>query len=110
MKVKLKKADEIIVIAGKEKGKRGKIMSIDRNRNRVVIQGVNLVKRFQRKTQENPQGESLELEMPLHLSNVAYYDSKTKQGKKLGYVFKKSEKGELTKKRAIRENGKLREL
>ncbi|MEQ9367229.1 MAG: 50S ribosomal protein L24 [Leptospirales bacterium] len=84
-RIKLKTGDEVIVIAGREKGKRGEIMFIDKPRNRVVVQGVNKIKRFQRPTQENPQGGVIEIEQGLHLSNVMYYDAKAKQGRRLGY-------------------------
>lgn len=77
---RMKIDDEVIVVAGSQKGKRGKIMSVDRARNRVVVQGVNKRKRFQRPTQENPQGGVIELESSLHMSNVMLYDSKTKKG------------------------------
>jgi len=81
---KLKKDDEVVIIAGSQKGKRGKILQIDRKSGKVFVQGVNLKKRFQRPTQENPQGGSIEIEFPLPISNVMYYDSKAKKGVKLG--------------------------
>ena len=105
-RVKLKIDDEVIVLAGREKGKRGKIMAVNRKRNILVVQGVNLMRRFQRPSQENPQGGSLELERPLHLSNVAYYDSKSKQGRRLGYLLKDSKQ----KSRALRDKGQLQEI
>lgn len=83
-KVRLKIGDEVVVISGREKGKRGKILYIDRRQDRVYVQGLNKVKRFQRPTQENPQGGEIEVESPLHLSNVMFYDSKAKKGVKLG--------------------------
>lgn len=83
-KIKLKRDDEVIVIAGREKGKRGKIMFIDRQGERVVVQGVNRIKRYQRPSQENPQGGVLEIEAPIHYSNVMLYDSRTKKGVRLG--------------------------
>lgn len=83
---KLRIDDEVIVIAGKEKGKRGSVMYIDNNSDKVVVQGVNRMTRFQRPTQENPQGGKIEVEMPMHISNVMYYDSKSKAGMRLGYV------------------------
>lgn len=89
---RLKKGDEVIVIAGREKGKRGEIMVVDFAAERVVVQGVNKIKRFQRPTQENPRGGVLEIEAPLHVSNVMYYDSKSKQGKRVGYKIENGEK------------------
>lgn len=82
---KLRKDDEVIVIAGKQKGKRGKIMSLDKAKARIIVQGVNRVKRFQRPSQENPKGGTVELEQSMPISNVLFYDSKSKKGVRLGY-------------------------
>ncbi len=92
LKSKLKMDDEVIVLAGREKGKRGRIMAIDRRRGRVVVQGINKLRRFQKPTQENPKGGILELERPMHISNVAYYDSKHKKGCRLGYKIASGQK------------------
>lgn len=105
-RVKLRVDDEVVVIAGKEKGKRGKIMALNRKRNILVVQGINLRPQFQRPTQENPKGGSLEIERPLHLSNVAYYETKTKKAKRLAYIVKAPKE----KLRALRDKGKLDEL
>lgn len=105
-RIKLKTGDEVVVIAGREKGKRGEIMFIDKPRNRVVVQGVNKIKRFQRPTQENPQGGVIEIEQGLHISNVMYYDSKAKQGRRLGYKVDGANKS-----RAMRTGkGELKEI
>lgn len=105
-RVKLKVGDEVIVIAGKEKGKRGEIRFIDKRNDRVVVQGVKKIKRFQRPTQENPKGGVLEIEAGIHISNVMYYDSKTKQGKRIGYAGVGAEK-----KRVVRAGkGETREI
>ncbi len=86
-KVKLKKDDEVIVITGKkeDKGKRGKILSIDRKRDRVYVSGINKRKKFVRPTQENPQGGVIEIEAPIHISNVMLYDPKRKAGVRVGF-------------------------
>ncbi len=93
----LKVDDEVIVIAGKEKGKRGKILYIDRLRDRVYVQGVNKRKRFVRPSQENPQGGQVEIEAPMHISNVMYYDSKAKKGVRIGYEMKDGKKVRVTR-------------
>ena len=95
---KLRLEDEVVVIAGKEKGKRGSILFIDKAGDRVVVQGVNRVTRFQRPTQENPQGGQIEVEMPIHISNVQYYDSKAKQGVRIGVKKDGKNKIRLTRK------------
>ncbi len=87
---KLKREDEVIVISGSQKGKRGKIMAVINDR--VYVQGVNKLKRFQRPTQENPQGGILEIESSIHISNVQLYDSKKKKGVRLGYNVKDDKK------------------
>ena len=96
-RIKLKIEDEVVVIAGKEKGKRGKIMHIDKARGRVFVQGLNRVSRFQRPTQENPQGGVIEVESPIDISNVMFYDSKLKRGVRLGNKRTDSGKVRLTR-------------
>ena len=71
MAIKLKKGDEVIVITGDHKGSKGKILEVLRTKNRVLIEGVNIVKKHERKTQDNPQGSIVEREAPIHVSNVS---------------------------------------
>lgn len=86
--IKLKKDDEVICIAGKDKGRKGKILNIDKKRDRVIVSGVNKRKKFLKPTQENPQGGAVEIENPIHISNVQLFDSKTKKGVRLGFQVK----------------------
>jgi len=67
---KIKKGDEVVVIAGDHKGSKGKILEFFRNKNRVLVEGVNLVKKHEKKTQDNPQGAIVEREASIHFSNV----------------------------------------
>lgn len=90
IKTRLKVKDEVIVIAGKHKKSRGEILRIDREKLQIVIKGVNLRKRFSRPSQENPKGGILEIEMPIALSNVQYYDSKEKKATRIAYAADKS--------------------
>lgn len=93
-KVKLRKDDEVIVISGsrEDKGKKGKILSIDKKRDRVYVSGINKKKKFVRPTQENPQGGEIEIERPIHISNVMFYDSKLKKGVRLGVEGEKKDR------------------
>ena len=75
--MKLKKGDEIIVLAGKNKGKTGKITKINSAINKVIVNGMNKVKKHQ-KPNNNQAGGIIEKEMPIHISNLAYYDSTLK--------------------------------
>ncbi len=71
----IKKGEEVIVIAGDHKGKKGKILQVLRDKNRVIVEGVNLLKKHERKTQDNPQGSIVEREFPIHYSNVMLAES-----------------------------------
>ena len=70
----VKKGDEVVVIAGAEKGKRGKILAIASKKSRVLVEGVKMIKRHTRKNQQYPQGAIVEREGTLHISNVMKAD------------------------------------
>lgn len=74
MKYKLKKGDEVVVIAGVHKGERGQVISIIKDSCRVVVEGVGLVKRYLKKSQKNPEGGAVEVESSIHYSNVMKAD------------------------------------
>ena len=75
---KLKKGDEVVVISGDHKGSKGKILQMLREKNRVIVEGVNMIKKHEKKTQDNPQGAIIEREASLHFSNVRRSDTKSK--------------------------------
>lgn len=66
----VKKNDQVVVISGAEKGKRGKIIHVNAKKQRVIVEGVRMTKKHQRKTQDYPQGAIVEREGTLHISNV----------------------------------------
>ena len=70
MKFHVKKGDEVVVLAGKEKGKRGKVIAMLTGKERVVVEGVQMIKRHTRKNQQYPQGAIVERESGIHISNV----------------------------------------
>ena len=75
----VKKGDEVVVIAGAEKGKRGKILAIATKKSRALVEGVRMIKRHVRKSQDHPQGAIIEREGSLHISNLmkaAEYDAR----------------------------------
>jgi large subunit ribosomal protein L24 len=76
----IKKGDMVQVIAGKEKGKTGKVSSVLKAKNRIVVEGLNLQKRHTKPTQANPQGGIITKEGALHYSNVLIYCSKCNKG------------------------------
>jgi large subunit ribosomal protein L24 len=90
---KLKINDEVIILAGKNKSRKGKVKSINDKKKTVLVDGINIVKKAVKPTQENPNGGFLDLEKPVHISNVAVVSPKsgkatrvrieTKNGKKV---------------------------
>ena len=90
-KIKLKKGDEVIVLAGKDKGKRGKIVRVLSEIRKVVVADVNKYKKHQKPGNNEP-GGIIEKDMPIHISNVAFYDSKINKGIRVGYIFNKNQK------------------
>jgi len=83
-KFKLKSGDKVVVTTGRDKGKTGEITKVLRKENRVVVQGVNMVKRHQRQTQTS-QGGIIEKEAPIAISNVAIADPKDGQPTRVGF-------------------------
>ncbi len=69
-KFHVKKGDEVVVISGTEKGKRGKIIEVLRSKERAIVEGVKMIKRHTRKNQANPQGAIIEREGSVHISNL----------------------------------------
>lgn len=98
MKTKIKVNDEVIVISGKMKSQKGKILAMDREGGRVIIQGVNLRKRFLRPSQENPKGGVVDVEAPIHISNVQILDTKTKKPSRVRMEIKDGKKYRVTAK------------
>ena len=90
-KIKLKKGDEVIVLAGKDKGKRGKIVRVIPDVRKVIVTDVNKYKKHQKPGNNEP-GGIIEKDMPLHISNVAFYDSSSNKGIRIGFAFNKDGK------------------
>lgn len=78
MKYKIRKNDQVMVIAGDDKGKVGRVLDIDTKKNRVLVEGVNIHIKHQRPSQQNQQGGRVEMEFPIHYSNVMLIDTDKK--------------------------------
>ena len=85
-KFKIKKGDTVVVIAGKDKGKTGNVISMITKKDRVIVQGVNIVKRHRKATQENP-GKIEEIEASIHISNVSHVDPETGKPTRVKFDF-----------------------
>ena len=70
-KIKIKKDDKVVIIAGEHKGAQGKVFKILRDQNKVLVEGVNLIKKHSKPSTKNPQGGIMEKEAPIHISNVS---------------------------------------
>jgi len=95
-KLKLKKGDEVIVLAGKDKGKKGKIIKMMPKKNKAIVSDINKVKKNQ-KPDNNQAGGIIEKEMPIHLSNLSYFDSTSNKGVRIGYKFNDNKKLRINK-------------
>ena len=86
--MKLKKGDKVIVTTGKDKGKTGEITTVFPKENKVIVGGLNMVKRHTKPSQESA-GGIVSKEMPIHVSNVALVDPKTGKATRVGYKVEK---------------------
>ena len=95
-KFKLKKGDEVIVLTGKDKGKTGKIVKMIPKKMKAVVSEINKVKKNQ-KPDNNQPGGIIDKEMPLHISNLSFYDPELKKGIRIGYKFNNNKKVRINK-------------
>jgi large subunit ribosomal protein L24 len=84
MAAKIKKGDRVVVLTGRDKGKRGEVLKVMPTESRVLVQGVNIVKRHTRPSMQS-QGGIVEKEAPVHVSNVAHIDPKTDKPTRVGF-------------------------
>jgi large subunit ribosomal protein L24 len=104
--MKIKKGDQVKIISGKDRGKVGKVLKVLTDKNRVLVEGVNLIFKHSRPTQKNPKGGIIEKEGPLHVSNVMYYsgDGPTRVGYRM---IEDKEKRTKTKVRISVKSGEM---
>ena len=95
-KFKIKKGDQVVVITGRDKGKKGEVLEVLRAEFRVRVQGVNMVKRHRRATQ-NDAGGIISMEAPLHISNVAHVDPESGAATRVGFEVRDGEKVRIAK-------------
>jgi large subunit ribosomal protein L24 len=98
MAAKIKKGDDVVVLTGKDKGRKGKVLRVIPTESRVVVQGINIVQRHTRPSQTNPQGGIVNKEAPLHVSNVAVADPKGGKATRVGFRIEGDKKVRFAKK------------
>lgn len=91
VKIHIKKGDKVKVIAGDHKGSEGEVLRVIRDKYRAVVKGVNIVKRHIKPSAQNPQGKIVEMEAPIHISNLMLIDPKTQEPTRISR--KKDENG-----------------
>lgn len=94
----VKKGDTVVVIAGKDKGKKGKVLQVLPKKNRVIVEGVNMVIKHQKPNPQLQQGGRIEQEAAIHASNVMLWDKKANQGVRVGYKLENGKKVRVSKK------------
>ncbi|SDC51471.1 LSU ribosomal protein L24P [Pelagirhabdus alkalitolerans] len=94
----VKKGDKVKILSGKDKGKEGVILQAFPKKDRILVEGVNIVKKHQKPSQDNPQGGILEQEAPIHVSNVLPIDPKSNEPTRVGYEVRDGKKVRIAKK------------
>ena len=102
---RLRRGDTVVVVTGADRGSQGRVLRILPGREQVVIEGVNLVYRHIRRSQQNPQGGRVRRESPIHISNVMFMDTEAGVPTKLGRKLADPEKGSLGWTRTSRRTG-----
>jgi large subunit ribosomal protein L24 len=105
--LKLKKNDKVKVISGNHKGKEGKILKIFRDKNSVIVEGVNIIKRHTRPNQKNPQGGISQKEAPINLSNIMLIDAKANEPTRIGMQIIEGEDGKKKRMRYGKKSGEI---
>ena len=106
--MKIHKNDMVMVIAGNARGKSGKVLKVYPDRERLIIEGVNIMKRHSRPSQKNPQGGIVQRESTIHVSNVMLIDPKTSEVTRVGTSIVKDETtGKKKRMRVARASGEM---
>jgi large subunit ribosomal protein L24 len=97
-KIKIKSGDVVKVIAGDHKGSEGKVVRVIREDNKAIVEGVNMVSKHTKPSAKNPQGGIVKKEAPIHISNLALVDPKSKEATKVGFKSEGDKKVRFSKK------------
>ena len=98
IKLKITSGDTVQVIAGDHKGEKGKVLKVDREKNRAIVEGVNLVSKHTKPSAQNPQGGIIKKEAPIHISNLSLLDPKSGEPTRVEYQVKDGKKVRISKK------------
>lgn len=108
IKTRIKKNDSVKVVSGNSKGSVGKVLFIDREKGRVIVEGVNIIHRHTKPNQKNQQGGIVKREAPINITNIMLMCPKTNQPTRIGMNLIKDEKtGKVTKMRLSKKSGEI---
>ena len=106
-RIKLKKGDTVMVMAGDDRGKMGKILKVDKKRNRAIVEGINFIKRHIRPSSKNPKGGIIEKEASVDLSNLVLHCSRCSSPTRVSFRTVEGSEGERSKIRICRKCGEI---
>lgn len=98
IKLKIKSGDTVKVIAGDHKGSEGKVLNVDREKNKAIVEGINMVSKHTKPSAKSPQGGIVKKEAPIHISNLALIDPKSKEATRVGIKIEGDKKVRFSKK------------
>ncbi|MFI2741201.1 50S ribosomal protein L24 [Zhouia sp. PK063] len=98
IKLKIKSGDTVKVIAGDHKGSEGTVLKVDREKNKAIVEGVNMVSKHTKPSAQNPQGGIVKKEAPIHISNLSLIDPKSGDATRVGYEERDGKKVRFSKK------------
>lgn len=106
--MRIRKGDIVKVLSGKNRGKTGRVLKVDVEKMRVLVEGVNLIKRHSRPTQKNPKGGVVEKESPLHISKVQLMDTRNNTPTRVSFKTIQNDQGKITGKvRISKKSGEM---
>ncbi len=98
IKTNIKKGDNVYVLSGDDRGKEGRVLSVDREKNRAIVEGVNIVTKATKPSAKHPQGGLIKMEAPIQISNLALIDPKTDKPTRVGHRIVDGKKVRYAKK------------
>ena len=98
MKLKIKTGDTVVVTAGDHKGSEGKVVKIDREKNKAIVEGINMVSKHEKPSAQNPQGGIVKKEAPIQISNLSLMDPKSGEPTRVGFEVRDGKKVRVAKK------------
>ena len=98
IKTNIKKGDNVYVLSGDDRGKQGRVLSVDREKFRAIVEGVNVVTKAAKPSAKHPQGGLIKMEAPIHISNLALIDPKTGKPTRVGHRIEDGKKVRYAKK------------